>query len=179
MTTKARKTGGGYRKGEYRRRLSGHHSKVSGTTHHSYNGGLTLNPAKGRWYVVARDRTAVPYARVVMEAHLGRELRSDEEVHHINGFKTDDRIENLRLLTKANHTVVHATRYTTEELLMMLRDFYHRYGRIPRTTDFAGQGRPSNRTFYLRFGSWSNALRLAGICPDKLCNLDSKEAKGE
>jgi hypothetical protein len=66
-------------------------------------------------YAIVRDhpnRTSKNYVlfhRVIVENHLGRLLNSNEIVHHKNHDKKDNRIENLEVMNRSEHTKLHAS----------------------------------------------------------------------
>lgn len=78
----------------------------------NWNGGKTI----GNGYVLikmpdhpnANSRGYIYEHRHIMEQHIGRYMTHDEVVHHINGNKTDNRLENLLLLTNSEHVALHA-----------------------------------------------------------------------
>jgi hypothetical protein len=41
--------------------------------------------------------------RIIMEKELGRKLKQNEDVHHINGDRLDNRVENLMVLSHRDH----------------------------------------------------------------------------
>lgn len=47
--------------------------------------------------------------RLLMEQHIGRRLGKDEVVHHVNKDRSDNRLENLRLMTARDHMSLHMT----------------------------------------------------------------------
>ena len=69
-------------------------------------------PNEGRRYVITVDggkRKQMLYSRWLMQEHLGRELLPDEHVDHIDEDKTNDRLDNLQILSPAANSRKSAT----------------------------------------------------------------------
>lgn len=61
----------------------------------------------GGYRYIWRNGAAVAEHRDMMERHLGRQLHVDDVVHHKDGNKTNNVIENLEVLPRALHTSLH------------------------------------------------------------------------
>ena len=69
------------------------------------DGYLRINPPVG--HPIAKTGKGILEHRLVMERVLGRYLKTDEVVHHKNGNKTDNRIDNLEILSRRQHVAEH------------------------------------------------------------------------
>lgn len=60
-------------------------------------------------YVFIRDSDGkwIAEHRKIMADFIGRELNPSESVHHINGVRGDNNIDNLMLVSRSEHNILH------------------------------------------------------------------------
>lgn len=66
---------------------------------------------------VCKDGKRMLVHRKVMEEHLGRKLKTEEVVHHIDGNQTNNVLENLELMSDSQHSKFHAKKPQMIELI--------------------------------------------------------------
>ena len=87
---------------ETKRKMSEKASLRIGKKNSHWHGGRYQNKDG---YVLVRIGNHYEFEhRIIMKQYLGRNLASNEVVHHINGIKSDNMIENLRLVTPFEHS---------------------------------------------------------------------------
>lgn len=83
--------------------------------------------------IVRRGKKKEYEHRIVMEEHIGRPLKKDDYVHHINGNTLDNRLENLQLMTDKEHGSHHHKRSFSVDRLKELMDSGMTFSQIAKT----------------------------------------------
>jgi hypothetical protein len=73
------------------------------------------------WAIITEDGSRLEH-RVIVEKSLGRKLERYEQVHHINGDGLDNRLENLEVLTHAEHRKRHPASVVTRAKISKARE---------------------------------------------------------
>jgi hypothetical protein len=88
------------------------HRKFIGENNSNWKGGVMYD--RGRKLIYSPNHPYPDFLgkycyeyRLIMELILGRYLTKDEVVHHINGDETDNRIENLQIMSQSEHINIH------------------------------------------------------------------------
>lgn len=79
--------------------------EMCGKNHPNWKGGKDITT---QGYVrLQMNGKAILEHRFIMMNKIGRKLKKSECVHHINGIKTDNIIENLKIVTRKQHIKLH------------------------------------------------------------------------
>lgn len=82
---------------------------------------------KSRYKRVTINGITMTEHRYLIEQSIGRKLRPDEQVHHINGNRYDNSIENLKIVTQEEHDRFHKWKYSKTKKCIICGEEYEPY----------------------------------------------------
>lgn len=69
---------------------------------------LKINKDKTKYYVFKRGKNRdKKRCKLFMEEKIGRKLKKDEHIHHIDGNSLNDSINNLKIISPGEHNNIH------------------------------------------------------------------------
>lgn len=96
---------------ETRKKIAEHSARQPrGADSHAWKGGRVMDDGYILVYAPNHPLAVgryVPEHRLIAEQTIGRSLAANEVVHHINGVTTDNRPENLQVMTQSEHARHH------------------------------------------------------------------------
>lgn len=125
---------------ETKRRIAESRKHYKGEKHPGWKGGKRIT-TQGYVEVLlpghhrARGNNYVFEHILVAEEMIGRRLKKNEQVHHKNRIKTDNRRENLEILDGGEHSRIHARERRRGEYLSCVicsKEFYVKPSRVGR-----------------------------------------------
>jgi len=92
---------------------------TAGSNHGNWKGGFKIftgRVSKYRWIRIGVGKYVAEH-RFIMEKQLGRKLKKTEAIHHIDGNGLNNSIDNLQVVTWAEHKKIHSGSYIYEKFV--------------------------------------------------------------
>ena len=103
-------------RGRSRKYRNLHYNKMKGNKHSGQfnKGNIPSNKKNGLTVLsngyVRHNKTRKYLHRLLMERWLGRELKTEEHIHHVDGDKQNNSLRNLILIQRSDHVAMHNRR---------------------------------------------------------------------